>query len=231
MDIVRKKDLVPKFVEYLIEMGYPSDTIKIEYPICGKGAKGRSRLDIAVVVKDKVIQAFEFKSNLSSRNFDRSTEQIEYYQQEIGEANVKVKVYLIAPNNRNSWDIYSADGRKIVNKKEVLNYNKNFAKLYSDASSQINEKRPSFKWVIGSCVGVATALLLYVGAHILLFALRYCDKPVTNIPLTSEIVTMLGIISVIALVPALLPFIKRLKIGLIELDFLVKEYFDSIKDK
>ena len=75
MEFKTEVEMQSEFIEFLKKQGYPSDTIETERHISSKTAKFNSRLDVAIVVGGKIIQAFELKKDSKTKNIKHTLHQ------------------------------------------------------------------------------------------------------------------------------------------------------------
>ena len=141
------------------------------------------------------------------------------YHQKVGIDGTEVNpaVFIVTQTDNDTWDVYSASDTTVKKDSEVIiNYELACDRfdLRLSATSKMRKMIKTIRWV---CWALAVILILYLISHI-----------VTNtsigygLPLTSEMVVLLGLIVCLIIVPIVLPFTKAVSIkGLV--DIIVRE--------
>ena len=232
MEFKTEVEMQSEFIEFLKKQGYPSDTIETERHISSKTAKFSSRLDVAIVVGGKIIQAFELKKDAKTKDIKHTLHQVGMYEEFMDSARVSAEIHIVTYDDGNWW-VYSKRKQCWLNA-SVLSFDRVANELYIKAYEQIANKtiftKLNFNSIKWTCWIFSGTTLLYLIAHITLHALRHCRILVTDLPLTPEIATSLIAVVIGVLLPLLLPYIESVKIGGAEFKIFSKE-LNRIIDK
>jgi hypothetical protein len=84
-----EKDLTKKFIDYLISIGYPKESIVVEYPV-----DARYSIDIAIIdpKTNLLVQIFELKNTFSGKIQETARKQLETY---LSKLERKVPAYIV----------------------------------------------------------------------------------------------------------------------------------------
>ena len=207
-------EMQSEFIEFLKKQGYPSDTIETERHISSKTAKFSSRLDVAIVVGGKMIQAFELKKDAKTKDIKHTLHQVGMYEEFMDSARGSAEIHIVTYDDGDWW-VYSKQKQCWLNA-SVLSFDRVANELYIKAYEQIANKtiftKLNFNSIKWTCWIFSGTTLLYLIAHITLHALRHCRILVTDLPLTPEIATSLIAVVIGVLLPLLLPYIESVKI-------------------
>lgn len=120
MEFKTEVEMQSEFIEFLKKQGYPSDTIETERHISSKTAKFNSRLDVAIVVGGKMIQACELKKDAKTKDIKHTLYQVGMYEEFMDSARVFAEIHIVTYDDGNWW-VYSKQNNKWQYAKNILN--------------------------------------------------------------------------------------------------------------
>ena len=163
-----ENELVKEFVNFLIKQGYPSKQICQEKCIVSKTAKVYGRLDIAIVVGDKIIEAFEFKKYAKNKThrINDFLGQLSLYQEHIDSSVLSNDIHLTT-YDKGEWWVYSRWNDTWLLAKDILSFDRVASEFYIKAYEQAKDtatpiEKPNFKWIRITCWSVSIVALLYI---------------------------------------------------------------------
>lgn len=220
MEFKTEVEMQSEFIEFLKKQGYPSDTIETERHISSKTAKFSSRLDVAIVVGGKIIQAFELKKDAKTKDIKHTLHQVGMYEEFMDSARVFAEIHIVTYDDGNWW-VYSKQNNKWQYAKNILNL--------ANASEEYIKKVKSVLYHIN--YSKLKDLCQIISAFCLIYFLLYICLSVANsggnckytIPMSWELLALFLGISIVAMLPLLLPMIKRVKIGNLDLELVELE--------
>jgi len=208
----REIDLLQRVANFLIEHGYPEDSIILEWKITE-----RYRVDMAIIdnKSKKPIALFEFKRQKQSQSENMAIEQLKQYAEALGDSTIPLYVVFGSdqPPGFELFFLTEEDGNEILKtipQFPPFTYFKNsfISKLLSKKEK---EKTDTYNWFQIICW-----ILAFLVALLLFFDFMGC------LEITTE---RLGIIAVIiALV--VFPFARKLKILGVEFERLQEDKKD-----
>ncbi|PKM52482.1 MAG: hypothetical protein CVV02_01650 [Firmicutes bacterium HGW-Firmicutes-7] len=113
-----EKNIMDKFLEYLISHGYPKESIAIEYKIGNK-----SRVDLAIIdiVTKLPITLFEIKSKKRNEYINMGKNQLERYLRELN-INQEIPTYLVFPSQHEPFfEVMEIDTKDPLNPDKIIN--------------------------------------------------------------------------------------------------------------
>lgn len=208
----REIDLLQRVANFLIEHGYPEDSIILEWKITE-----RYRIDMAIIdnKSKKPVALFEFKRQKQSQSDNMAIEQLKQYAEALGDSTIPLYV-VFGSDQPPGFELYfltEEDGNEILKtipQFPPFTYFKNsfISKLLSKKEK---EKTDTYNWFQIICW-----ILAFLVALLLFFDFMGC------LEITTE---RLGIIAVIiALV--VFPFARKLKILGVEFERLQEDKKD-----
>ena len=222
-----ENELVKDFVDFLVKQGYPSKQIYQEPRIISKTAKVYGHLDIAVIVGDKIIEAFEFKTNAKSKHHISDTlRQLSLYQEHVDSSVLSNDIRLTTYDD-GEWWIFSRQNETWLLAKDILSFknaSEEFVNKVKPILSGANVENLVCRCQIISLLGFIY-VILYVATH-LAYSIGCCK---CLLPLNWELLALLVCVAIIWLFPYLLRIIKKLKISNVELEFVELEAHRLLK--
>ena len=211
MEFKTEAEMQFAFIEFLEKQGYPRETIKCQPIFDCKTAKIYGRFDLAIVVADKMIQAFEVKRNVKTKGVTHAIQQVGMYEELMDSVKLSAEIHIVTHDD-GKWWVFSKQKQRWL-KANILSFDRVASELYIKANEQIVNKttdaKPNFKSVKWICWLFSGTTLLYLVSHITLHALRHCKVPVIDLPLTPEIAMSLIAVVIGVLLPLLLPFVEN----------------------
>lgn len=205
--------LIDIFVSTLIEIGYPEDSILLDWKI-----SANYRIDMAIIdnVSKHPIALFEFRMQNFKESENAMVEKLKRYSTTLGDTTIPLYVVFSA-NNTKGFEVYLIKDENTKNLLEFIPNIPQFKSLknnYLTKAAKKNEEdiKENFNWFKYGC---------FISAFILAILLYYDFKGCISI--TKE---RLGIIVIIILL-FVIPFARKLKI--LGLEFEVLQ--DNIKKK
>jgi hypothetical protein len=217
-----------KFIDFLVSQGYPKEVIECEQSISSQTAKIHGRLDVAIIIGDKIIQAFELKKDAKTKNITRTLQQVGVCDEMMDSVKLSTEIHIVTYDD-GKWWIFSKQEQSWLNA-SILSFERVAREFYIKAYKQVKHEvtpieKPNIKWVRITCWSIAIIALLYLIAYIALYAVKSCGKSVWDLPLSLDMISMFAIIGICLLLPTLLPFIKSIKFSAIELQLYANNYF------
>lgn len=204
------------FKKLLVEKGYKGHFVE-EHET--KKINGHLFWCVNITNEDgKIIQVFVLMRNWF-REHKSSYPIWKLYPQKVGieKSEVKPAVYIVTQTDNGNWHVYSASDTTVKKDLDVIiNYSMACDRfdLRLSASDKIGKMRKSFK---RTCWMLAVIIALYLIIHAVTSFSNGC-----GLPLTSEIVFLIGLIVCLVIIPIVLPYTKAVSIkGLI--DIIVRE--------
>ena len=195
-----EQDTLNALVTYLIQHGYPENSMAFEWPI------GRYRVDLAIIDPDTgdPIALFEVKSQITHQSEKMGIKQLSSFWTSLNRPNIPT--YLVFRSNRNPpFEIKRIDLNS-YNSEEGSNYSPEsilpFTTLIGSRRNiaieeKVEERKKILDWFWIIC-------WIYSIGAIYLFYKDYFEA----VSLSNSQITLIGVISVLTL----LPFASRLKI-------------------
>lgn len=234
MEFKTEAEMQFAFIEFLEKQGYPCDTIETKQHISSKTAKFRNRLDIAIVVGGKIVQAFELKKNAKTKDIKRTLQQVEMYEEFMDSARVSAEIHIVTHDD-GKWWVFSKQKQRWLNA-STLSFEQVARDFYIKAKEQVKHvatqiEKPNFKLIKITCWSMAIIALLYIVAYITLYAVKSCGKSAWDLPLSLEVISMFAIMCICFILPILLPFIKSIKFSEIELQLYATDYIQIKRER
>ena len=213
------KNAEQNFIKDLIEKyHYPQESIKTE--VMGDFA----RFDVVIQKGNMYVQAFEVKTNLSNKQARK--QQMKIVAQKLNDISVDTPLFCVFYNkDQSKWELYSENNldEPIKNVENVLNYREAVVKFLGLVRKQVTAQPKEFPWL---CWG--TALILF-GYLIIYLLCDFCliEPPTLPSPFSAEILTYIGIVLFLTLLPSLLKLlnnVRRIRFSIFELE--LKEKLD-----
>ena len=217
-----------KFIDFLIAQGYPKEVIECERTISSQTAKIQGRLDVAIVVGNKIIQAFELKKDVKTKNITHVLQQVGMCEELMDSVKLPTEIHIVTYDD-DKWWIFSKQKQCWLNASS-LSFERAAREFYIKAYEQAKDtaptiEKPNFKWIRITCWSVSIVALLYIIAYIVLYTVKSCGKSVCDLPLSLEVISMFVIMGISLVLPTLLPFIKSIKFNGTELQLYATNYF------
>ena len=220
-----EKFLQEAFEEYLIAEGkYPKEAIYRDWKVASNG--GVITLDIAIVINDIVIQAFQlFDDKTESESVPTKT-----FTQTIDSVEVENKALIVIYDSADKdWKIKSPNGSS-RNKSKCFMLFSTVGKMYFDETEEIiQEKRllPIVSVLKDKCTRICCACTIYLILYILFYLGNSNGMKSCKLPLSWELLVLIAIILLFTMLPYLLPFIRMIKVGNTEIN-LARDKFENM---
>lgn len=221
-----KKVLQEAFEKYLIAEGkYPKVAIYRDWEVASNGST--ITLDIAIVINDIVIQAFQL--------FDDKTESestpIKTFTQTIDSVEVKSEVlFAIYDSIKDSWEFKSSNSNSRNKAKCFMTFSTAGTQFFDNTEEKIQEQRliPIVSVLKDKCTRICCACTIYLVLYILFYLGNSNGICNCELPLSWELLILIAIILLFAVLPSLLPFISTIKVGGVEINF-ARAVFQKMK--
>ncbi|MDR0832929.1 MAG: type I restriction enzyme HsdR N-terminal domain-containing protein [Candidatus Symbiothrix sp.] len=194
-------DFTERFINYLISIGYPKESIVNEYAI-----NKRNHVDIAIIdpTTNIIVQIFELKGIFSEKVFKSAQEQLKFY---LAEIKTSVPAYMVFKEDASqSFKIIDYNSLKDV---DFIDYNLLLNKAITTKNGSIEEKKKEkinlFKQICWFEALILASIMFCKKTGILCFELSWID------------LSMIGT----AVVLSLLPFFG--KIAFNGLEFVIRD--------
>lgn len=221
-----KKVLQEAFEKYLIAEGkYPKVAIYRDWEVASNGCT--ITLDIAIVINDIVIQAFQL--------FDDKTESestlIKTFTQTIDSVEVSSEVlFAFYDSTKGSWEFKSSNSNSRNKAKCFMTFSTAGTQFFDNTEEKIQEQRliPIVSVLKDKCTWICCACTIYLVLYILFYLGNSNGMCSCQLPLSWELLILIVIILLFAVLPSLLPFISTIKVGGVEINF-ARAVFQKMK--
>lgn len=180
----REIEFQERFINYLVSIGYPRESINIEYPI------KKYNVDIAIVDPETniIVQIFELKKTASKAVIEAAKDQLKNYLDALG---FNIPAYIVLPESTsNSFNIIDYNTTERVSTESF------------DYISQLNTRKSTIKSQIQTSTKKKVdhfIILCWLEAFIIL--VLFILQKIFNIDISWIDLTILGIIVVLSLLP------------------------------
>lgn len=221
-----KKVLQDSFESYLITNGkYPKASICRNWRV----ANGEDSviLDIAIVINDIVIQAFQLFDN----TIENESSQTVSFTQTIDSVEVKSEVlFAIYDSIKDSWEFKSSNSNSRNKAKCFMTFSTAGTQFFDNTEEKIQEQRliPIVSVLKDKCTRICCACTIYLVLYILFYLGNSNGMCSCQLPLSWELLILIAIILLFAVLPSLLPFISTIKVGGVEINF-ARAVFQKMK--
>jgi hypothetical protein len=226
--MVDKKELQEAFEKHLIEKGgYPKESIYRDWEVASN--RVAITLDIAIVINDIVIQAFQLFDN----TIENESSQTVSFTQTIDSVEVKSEVlFAIYDSIKESWEFKLPNNNPRNIAKCFMTFSTAGKQFLDNAEEKIQERRliPIVSVLKDKCTRICCACTIYLVLYILFYVGNSNGICNCELPLSWELLILIAIILLFAVLPSLLPFISAIRVGSVEIS-LVREVFQNMKTK
>ena len=224
-----KKELQEAFEKHLIANGkYPKEAIYRNWEVASNGST--ITLDIAIVINDIVIQAFQL--------FDDKTEgesaPTKTFTQTIDAVEVENKALTaICDSTDKDWEIKSSNDNSRNKSKCFMLFSTVGKKYFDEAEKIIREKRllPIASVLKDKCTRICCVCTIYLILYILFFLGDSNGLCNCQLPLSWELLVFIAIILLFSILPYILPFVSAIKIGNVEINLAREAFKNMITEK
>ena len=217
--------LEDRFVEFLQKQGYPQETIRREWFVYKRPGIHPFRLDIAIVLANVVIQAFEIKANLKGQpsKTQEALRRLSSYSQPINSANITDTVLIVTYDDADkNWYLYSLKAEDWVLAKDELNFQSKGQQFVENVKSLLL-KQDIDEEVSVVCKKMSYIGLVYLCLYIIVSVANSSNCITCTLPLTSEMLILYAIIVLVALFPEFIKRIKKISVNGFKLELVENE--------
>ncbi|MDD5569650.1 MAG: type I restriction enzyme HsdR N-terminal domain-containing protein [Bacteroidales bacterium] len=205
----RDLDILKRVTDFLIQHGYPEESIMLEWKVSSK-----YRVDMAVIdnISKRPVALFEFKRQRRKESENIAIEQLKKYAEILGDDTIPL--YLVfGADNTEGFEIYfltEDNGKEVLKLIPTIPQFRNLKNSFLSKAVSKNEKdkKKFFNWFRFICWFLASIIFL-----LLYFDFKGC------ISITTE---RLGIIAIIIGL-VIVPFARKLKILGLEFERLIDD--------